>query len=223
MVNSINVNGFENEFKELLLKNYEEKTIVSNYRLQSFIIDFAIINEKTKEIIAIFELKTRNSFSQQQLSGFNSKIKQLVQSNGMDIPVYFVLYSNESSKRITVNMLSQEIDDNNKKFFVLIETKLPSYNELLLEKSATALSEKLRFQKEQRKNITEALKRLKVISPFISFIIFSIWFYCKKNKIDLTWIDLSFLLASATFVIFPYVKKIDITQFAAVEFRNDEN
>ncbi len=47
--------------------------------------------------------------------------------------IHFILFHvpNESLNELQLLSFSR-IDDNNKEFFVLIETKLPSYNELLL-------------------------------------------------------------------------------------------
>lgn len=224
MFNKSNEVEFEKEFKQHLLKQYSEESVVPEYRLGNFVTDFAIINEDTKEIIAIFELKIgkADSFSKQQLSGFNSRIKQLIQTNGMDVPVYYVLKSNEEQSPYTVNRLFQAEDDKEKSKFFFKEIDLPTYEELLIRNTAAEVFENERQKQEQRKSIREAFNRLKFISPILAFIIFLIWGLFKWCKIELTWIDLAFLLTSSIFAVFPFVKKIDIVQFGSVEFRNDE-
>lgn len=214
---------FANEFKNQLLKQYSEKNVIPECKLGNFRTDFAIIKEDTKEIIAIFELKMSkaDSFNQQQLSGFNSRIKQLIQTNGRDIPVYYVLKSNEDQVAFTINRLFQEVDDHKSKF-TFKETDLPSYKELLARNSAALIYENERQKQEQRKSLREAFDSLKFISPILSVFIFFIWVCSKFMKIELTWIDLAFLLTSAIFAVFPFVKKIDITQLGSVEFRSDE-
>ncbi|WP_142323148.1 hypothetical protein [Streptococcus cristatus] len=217
MSNKTNVVEFEKEFKQYLLKQYSEERVVAEYRLGNFVTDFAIIKEDTKEIIAIFELKMSkaDSFNQQQLSGFNSRIKQLIHTNGMDVPVYYVLKSNEDQVPFTVNRLFQEKDDEHKSKFTFKETDLPTYEQLLRRISAAE-------NHENKKSLREAFNRLKFISPILALIIFAIWSICKICKIELTWIDLAFLLTSSIFAVFPFVKRIDIAQFGSVEFRNDE-
>lgn len=217
MSNKTKVVEFEKEFKQYLLKQYSEERVVAEYRLGNFVTDFAIIKEDTKEIIAIFELKMSkaDSFNQQQLSGFNSRIKQLIHTNGMDVPVYYVLKSNEDQVPFTVNRLFQEEDDEHKSKFTFKETDLPTYEQLLRRNSAAE-------NHENKKSLREAFNRLKFISPILAFIIFAIWSICKICKIELTWIDLAFLLTSSIFAVFPFVKRIDIAQFGSVEFRNDE-
>ncbi|QLB52114.1 hypothetical protein FFV08_05345 [Streptococcus sanguinis] len=221
MSNKTNIVGFEkefaNEFKKQLLQQYSEKNVIPECKLGNFRTDFAIIKEDTKEIIAIFELKMSkaDSFNQQQLSGFNSRIKQLIQTNGMDVPVYYVLKSNEDQVPFTVNRLFQEEDDEHKSKFTFKETDLPTYEDLLRRNSTAE-------NYENKKSLREAFNRLKFISPILALIIFAIWLICKICKIELTWIDLAFLLTSSIFAVFPFVKRIDITQLGSVEFRSDE-
>ncbi|KEQ48102.1 hypothetical protein [Streptococcus mitis] len=224
MINKTTIVTFEKEFKKKLLEKYSEETVLQEYRLGNFVTDFAIIDYNTKEIIAIFELKIGrvDSFSRQQLSGFNSRIKQLLQTNGMDVPVYYVLKSNEDQAIFTINRLFQVVDDEQKSQFTFKEVDLPSYEELLARSSATAIYEKERQKQEQRKSLKEAFNSLNYISPILALTIFIIWGLFKCLKIELTWIDLAFLLTSSIFAVFPFVKKIDITQFGSVEFRNDE-
>ena len=224
MSNKTYVVGFEkefaNEFKNQLLKQYSEKNVIPECKLGNFRTDFAIIKEDTKEIIAIFELKMSkaDSFNQQQLSGFNSRIKQLIQTNGMDVPVYYVLKSNEDQVPFTVNRLFQEEDDEHKSKFTFKETDLPSYKELLARNSAALIYENERQKQEQRKSLREAFDSLKFISPILSVTIFVIWVCSKYMKIELTWIDLAFLLTSAIFTVFPFVKKIDIAPMGKTSF-----
>ena len=133
MSNKTNIVTFEKEFKKKLLEQYSEETVIQEYRLGNFVTDFAIIDCDSKEIIAIFELKIgrADSFSSQQLSEFNSRIKQLLQTNGMDVPVYYVLKSNEDQANFTINRLFQVVDDERKSQFTFKEVDLPSYEELL--------------------------------------------------------------------------------------------
>ncbi|MBZ2155139.1 hypothetical protein [Streptococcus anginosus] len=128
---------FEKEFKKILVKEYSENRVVPEYRLGNFMVDFAIINDTTKEIIAIFELKMfrKDAFSQPQLSGFNSRIKQLINANGIDIPVFYVIKDNENRDSITINTLDQERGTGSDTKFIFRETSLPSYNELLMQNS----------------------------------------------------------------------------------------
>lgn len=49
----------------------------------------------------------------------------------MDVPVYYVLKSNEDQAIFTINRLFQVVDDEQKSQFTFKEVDLPSYEELL--------------------------------------------------------------------------------------------
>lgn len=207
---------FEKEFKKILVKEYSENRVVPEYRLGNFMVDFAIINDTTKEIIAIFELKMfrKDAFSQPQLSGFNSRIKQLINANGIDIPVFYVIKDNENRDSITINTLDQERGTGSDTKFIFRETSLPSYNELLMQNSTNIV-------KKNKNILKESTSELRKICRFLAIIIFIIWLFCKCQKVEITWVDLAFISASAALLIFPYIKKIEINQLS-IEFRNSE-
>lgn len=219
MSNKDKIIEFENKVYDHLVneKKYPADAIVPQYKIGNFTTDFTIIDNKTKEIIAVFELKNlrENAFTQQRLSGFNSRIKQLIRANGIDIPVFYVLKNDDTQHPFTIKILNQIKGEEGSTKFVFDKISLPSYSELSMQNSANIV-------KNNKNNLKESTYELKRVCRFLAVIIFIIWLFCKYQKVDITWVDLAFISASAALFIFPYIKKIEVSQLS-IEFFNIEH
>lgn len=226
-----NINQLEyNAVNDLMLflkkKWYPDKSIVLHYKSQNIPFDITIVEEKTKTVAAIIEVKIIENiedFKEGNDQKYYDQLKKYYDVLEEWTKVYLALYNSKLEKKIFVVVKYPLFKWDN-----FLEVKdFPTYREITWSKL-------IEIEKEEKKDVNNNYTWFKRISWMfwgISIVIFFLslykcelldirWNYIKNCSIDLTYPNIILFSIWIILILIPFLRKIK-TQWFEIDWEQE--